>query len=342
MTQADAASAGSGPTDKRGAKRVWNYHPGAPVQNSPVFAWPPKPASILSWFRTSYLTFSIRTFVLALAAVSWFFLTPEPEVVRDIAPGWILALLGRNLAMMLVIAGGVHLYFYTFRRQGEKRKFDKREMATNSAVFKFKDQVLDNMYYSLVYGVTFWTAFECLFLWLYANGHLTVLSWNEHPVLFVAIIFLIPVWHSFHFYWLHRFLLHWKPMYKAVHSLHHRNINVGPWSGMSMHPIESFAYLTSVLIHLVVPSGPLHVIYHLQFLIFNAVIAHAGYESLLVKDKSVMVMGRFHHQLHHRYFECNYGNAEMPWDEWFGTFHDGTPEGHEKFLQRRRQTAQTQ
>jgi len=22
--------------------------------------------------------------------------------------------------------------------------------------------------------------------------------------------------------------------------------------------------------------------------------------------------------------ECNYGNQEMPWDRWFGTFHDGS------------------
>jgi len=35
-------------------------------------------------------------------------------------------------------------------------------------------------------------------------------------------------------------------------------------------------------------------------------------------------VGRFHHQLHHKFFECNYGNAEMPWDRWFGTFNDGS------------------
>ena len=35
----------------------------------------------------------------------------------------------------------------------------------------------------------------------------------------------------------------------------------------------------------------------------------------------------FFHQLHHRYFECNYGTVEMPWDRWFGTFHDGSEEG---------------
>ena len=45
---------------------------------------------------------------------------------------------------------------------------------------------------------------------------------------------------------------------------------------------------------------------------------------LLIKDKKRLALGTFYHQLHHRYYECNYGNEEMPWDRWFGTFHDGS------------------
>jgi len=55
-------------------------------------------------------------------------------------------------------------------------------------------------------------------------------------------------------------------------------------------------------------------------------MSHTGYENLLVKDKRRLALGTFYHQLHHRYFECNYGNQEMPWDKWFGTFHDGSDE----------------
>ena len=36
--------------------------------------------------------------------------------------------------------------------------------------------------------------------------------------------------------------------------------------------------------------------------------------------------GDFFHQLHHRYFECNYGTSEIPFDKWFGTYHDGSAE----------------
>ena len=41
------------------------------------------------------------------------------------------------------------------------------------------------------------------------------------------------------------------------------------------------------------------------------------------------------HQLHHRYFECNYGTPYMPWDKWFGTMHDGTEEATRRINQRR-------
>ena len=29
----------------------------------------------------------------------------------------------------------------------------------------------------------------------------------------------------------------------------------------------------------------------------------------------------------HRYFECNYGDATIPLDKWFGSFRDGLPNG---------------
>jgi sterol desaturase/sphingolipid hydroxylase (fatty acid hydroxylase superfamily) len=81
-------------------------------------------------------------------------------------------------------------------------------------------------------------------------------------VYFVAMMLLIPLVRDIHFYWVHR-LLHWKPLYKAAHYLHHRNVNVGPWSGLSMHPIEHLLYFTGVLLHWILPSHPLHAIFHL-------------------------------------------------------------------------------
>ncbi|MFK7856566.1 MAG: sterol desaturase family protein, partial [Granulosicoccus sp.] len=112
--------------------------------------------------------------------------------------------------------------------------------------------------------------------------------------------------------------------FKSVHHVHHRNVSVGPWSGLSMHPVEHIFYFSGILIHCVLPSHPLHVIFHMFSLSLGALLSHAGFEKVLLKDNEVIKAGSFHHQLHHRYFECNYGSEEVPLDRWFGSFHDGT------------------
>ena len=83
-------------------------------------------------------------------------------------------------------------------------------------------------------------------LWGYANKLFPYVDPRQQPVYFVAILCLIPLWRVFHFYWIHR-LLHVKPLYKAAHYLHHKNINIGPWSGLSMHPIEHLLYFTGAV-----------------------------------------------------------------------------------------------
>ena len=65
-------------------------------------------------------------------------------------------------------------------------------------------------------------------------------------------------------------------------------------------------------------------------------MTHTGYEDLLVRDKRRLALGTFYHQLHHRYYECNYGNQEMPWDRWFGTFHDGSDDGTQATRKRKK------
>jgi len=114
-----------------------------------------------------------------------------------------------------------------------------------------------------------------------------------------------------------------QPLYKLAHALHHKNINVGPWSGIAMHPIEHLLYFSSVLIHFVVPSHPTHVLFHLYMESLNPTFSHSGFDGVFVKDKKRLEAGDFFHQLHHRHITCNYGTSEMPWDRLFGSFHDG-------------------
>ena len=43
----------------------------------------------------------------------------------------------------------------------------------------------------------------------------------------------------------------------------------------------------------------------------------------------------YSHYLHHKYFEVNYADGVLPLDKWFGSFHDGTPQGDAAMKARR-------
>lgn len=272
---------------------------------------------------------------LCTALVVWSYLQPPLEQSIRFEFGWVLRMYLRNLGIMILIAGSLHLYFHKFKKQGDKRKFLAREFAENHRRFTFRDQVLDNMFWTLASGVTVWTGYEVLYMWAFANGYLPTLSWTDNPIWLTLLFLFTPMWTSFHFYWIHR-LLHWSPLYKLAHSLHHRNINTGPWTGISMHPIEHALYFSSILIHLVIPSNPLLMFFHMHVQAINPLASHSGFDDLLINGTGRMSLGEFHHQLHHRYFECNYGTADVPWDKWFGSFHDGTVEATQRLNENRR------
>ena len=236
---------------------------------------------------------------------------------------------------MIGIAGGLHYFFYIRKKQGKTLKFDHRDSARGNQLWNFSNQVHDNVFWSLGSGVLQLTMYQVVIMWLMANEYVPTINLTSNPILFVAGLVLLPIWSAFHFYWMHR-LLHVPFIYKHVHSLHHRNVNIGPWSGLSMHPVEHLLYLSSLLIHIVFPSHSILVYFHVIYLGPGAAMTHTGYEDLLIRDKPRLALGTFYHQLHHRYYECNYGNQEMPWDRWFGTFHDGSDDGTQATRKRKK------
>jgi sterol desaturase/sphingolipid hydroxylase (fatty acid hydroxylase superfamily) len=301
----------------------WNYHPELPLHDPSVFKWPPRAGFLAHWFARNWLTLSERVMMAVLAVALYLFAYPSLEQAQSFAIGWIAQVWAVNLGLMIAVAGGLHWYFYMAGAQGARLKFEKRPLAKSNRLWTFSDQVHDNMFWTLGSGVAQLTAFQVVILWAMANGYAPAITIADHPIWFFFALLLLPIWSAFHFYWVHR-LLHVPFLYRYVHSLHHRNVNVGPWSGMSMHPVEHLLYHSTLLIHFIVPLHPIHLIFGVVYNGPGAAMTHAGYEDLLVKDKRRLALGTFYHQLHHRYYECNYGNQEMPWDRWFGTFHDGS------------------
>ncbi len=318
-----------------GGKNNWNWHPEFPMPTSPIAKWPANPFAFIWQIIRGWLPVSDKLLIAGLSVVTWFYFSPVLERCREFEIDWIAQIYFRNLALLTIVAGGLHLYLYTFRRQGDSYRYDSRPFHQSSSRYTLNNQVYDNMFWSLTSGVTWWTAFEVVAMWAYANGLMPYLVWAGNPVWFVLMFAAISLFGNFHFYWIHR-LIHWQPLFNSIHYLHHRNINVGPWSGMSMHPVEHILYLSSVLVHILVASHPIHVIFHLQMKILQGPTSHSGFEMLSLGShkNDGFRMGDFFHQLHHRYFECNYGENTVPLDHWFGTYHDGTPEARERIRER--------
>jgi lathosterol oxidase len=314
------------PNDPR---KPWLWHPELPIQIAPVFVWPPQPVNFAKWlFGRGYL-FSSNLLFLALAGIAWYF-TPSLERMTSFEAGWIAEIWLRNMVLFTTVAVALHLWFHTFRGQGDTHKFDPEPLDLKNPKFMFGNQLWENVFWSLVSGIPLATAFEVVVWYCWANGYVGWLAWGDGPVWFVLLFFVLTLFELAHFYVVHR-LLHWKPLYR-FHDLHHNNVNIGPWSGISMHPVEHLLYFSSLLIHLVIASHPLHLLYHSFYLTSGATTGHTGYQNIDVKGRNFVDMGTLFHTLHHRYYNCNYGQTMVPFDKWFGSFHDGTAEATTRIM----------
>lgn len=308
--------------------KSWNWLPPLPIRSAPIFVWPIRVFDAAKFlFSGPFLGSTILPYLI-LSAIAWYWLQPELTRCVEFEIGWISQLLFRNALLILIVAGGLHLYLHVFKLQGTGRRFESRELQRNNPRFFMRDQVKDNMYWTMTSGVVVWTLYEVMFFWAMANDYLPYyLEWRNHPVSFVLIFLFIPFFTSVHFHLVHR-LLHWKPLFRIAHSVHHRNVVLGPWSGFSMHPIEHLLYMSSVLIHIILPSHPLHILFHNQWNSIGAAVTHSGYEALTIHGKPFMYLTAFHHQLHHRYIKCNYGNPLVALDKWFGCENNGLKEAN--------------
>ena len=67
----------------------------------------------------------------------------------------------------------------------------------------------------------------CFQIPLYTNMHITIIIAHFFKIKMLLNEQVVPLWRSVHFYFAHRFI-HIHPLYKYVHSLHHRNVDIEP------------------------------------------------------------------------------------------------------------------
>lgn len=166
-------------------------------------------------------------------------------------------------------------------------------------------RLLHNLLYCAT-GTFIWVALENAICFLWATGRLPYLtdeaafSTPSGFALFVAGICLVPQFRDGHFYFVHRYI-HFRPLYNSIHSLHHRNTDVEPFSGFCMHPMEHLFYFMSVLPSIFLFLSPSSMLFNSVHLLLAPAASHSGYEDHWQADNW--------HYFHHRYFEVNYGGA---------------------------------
>jgi sterol desaturase/sphingolipid hydroxylase (fatty acid hydroxylase superfamily) len=172
-------------------------------------------------------------------------------------------------------------------------------------------KVLHNFFWSTS-GIAIWTGFENVFAYLWASGKLPYLAdtaafstpygWAS----FLLSILLVPAWREINFYICHR-LIHIRPFYGMIHSLHHRNKDIEPFSGLSMHPVEHFYYYACVAPSLIPGLTPFAFLWNGVHLLVSPGASHSGYEDHMQSDAF--------HYFHHRYYEvsqCHGSEVPLP------------------------------
>ncbi len=150
------------------------------------------------------------------------------------------------------------------------------------------DKIAHNAFWTIS-GVIIWVGFENVFVFLWVSGRLAYIPDSQSfssllpAAKLLAALLLIPAWRSTHFYFAHR-LLHFGPLYQQVHSLHHRNTDIEPFSGLCMHPVEHLYYYACILPSLVFVCSPFALLWNGVHLILSPALSHSGWEDHIQSD----------------------------------------------------------
>ena len=269
-----------------------DWKPDIIPKDGTLYSWPFRPLMALKWLK-GHLFAPTQLLLTCLGLVVWFFLTPSLTYMKIFSWDWILTLYIRNVALIFLVTGTVHFWLYIKKGQGSQFQFNKKGLRKSDPRFLFRDQTRENIFLGTVSGCGIWTIYEAFTYWMFANGYILFpVEWLESPVYIIILFLLIPHIRAHHFYFTHR-LTHWKPLYDSAHYLHHKNTNTGPWSGLSMHPIEHLIYLSGVIIHWIIPSHPIHACYHLMHAGISPTWSHSGYEKIMVNKSTIQM--EYHH-----------------------------------------------
>lgn len=270
------------------------------------------------------------------ALLCYFVIFPSTyaEAAEGFKLGWMAKIVAFNLAVEFTLYGFWHHMLYaseSYAPHVKPRKFNKRNQYEAEKKVGYLSSSSGNLQREVFYttvGFLISSVYQIVFTFLWAKGYVPFyLNFWDYPVWSVGWLLFVTYWREFHFYWVHRAIHPWWNakgglyngdigafLYRHFHSLHHKSYNPGPWSGLSMHPVEHIIYYTCTLVPLFVVSHPLHFLYAKFHADVAPIGGHDGFRDPGGNSDF--------HYLHHTKFECNYGTELINFDILFRTVLD--------------------
>ena len=319
---------------------------GRPVTLLPGWNALPKAAQSLYTYVLGCHVSHALDFAAALGfyLVVWPRALPHAKEVDLSLGGWVSMVVGYNLACMLLLVGYWHWMWYADQWKDKATgPLAPRKFNAQTPYGPTEQREEGHLQREVLLTTLGWlqsAALQCVALTCYARGLIGNLEHPEflapgpllsrHNLWNVASVLFISYWREIHFYAVHRLEHPWVQgvalsdapwwdlgavLYLHAHSWHHKSRNPGPWSGMSMHPIEHFIYFSCAWFCFVpaLQLHPMHFLYCCYHCNIAPIGGHDGYRTPGGDSD--------YHYLHHAFFEVNYGVPfPIDFDRMFGTW----------------------
>jgi len=219
----------------------------------------------------------------------------------------------------LLFAGPLFLVFYVWKKQDLLKYKIQQKFPENK-------HILREIVYSLLSLSIFSIVAITMFI-LRKHGYTKMyINFTDHSVtyfIFSVVAFILI--HDTYFYWTHRFM-HWKKIYRYVHKVHHMSTDPTPWAAFAFHPFEAFVEVGILpLMLFLIPVHPYAILAWVLYQSGMNVMGHLGFE-MFPEGFASGKISRWHntsthHNMHHKFVNCNYGLYYNFWDRILGTNH---------------------
>lgn len=238
-------------------------------------------------------------------------------LTNDIIGG--LSILFSITIRYLLFAGLFYSFFYIWKNNPFRFAKIQQRYPENKFVIR---EIAYSFLTILIFGaVILAVTYACNKGYTRVYHHISAFGYTYYFLSIILMVFL----HDTYFYWAHR-AMHWKPLFKTVHKIHHLSTNPTPFAAYAFHPLEALVEVGIIpLIAFCMPYHPSAIaIFTLYSLLLN-VMGHLGFE-LFPKGFTTHKIFKLHntsthHNMHHRLVKCNYGLYFNIWDRLMKTNH---------------------